>query len=338
MDESVRYKVLFFFTLITLNTASAEAGEIRLRPECRCAGTIVLLGDVAQINDKDPARAKSLSSVSLFPAPTGTRIVTRQEIMTRVALQVSDLSGMTFVGPRQVKLYHGSSDVVPARRTTAAERNTATRRIKTAILRRVEEAGDQGQFLQVACELDDDQVRLIAAADHELVIDGGKAPWPGTQKFNVQVAVAGRPRRVEVQANLAVQRAALFVVRPIRRGELMKPDHVELRPVPTNANVDDLVYHVDDVVGKEATRQMAPGVILSKAAVRAPRLVQRGDLVEVVAVASGVRVRTKGIALDEGSRGQLVIVQSPDRKKKYSARVVDFRRVEIYAGPVKVGP
>ena len=80
------------------------------------------------------------------------------------------------------------------------------------------------------------------------------------------------------------------------------------------------------------------GQVLSKAAVRAPRLVHRGDVVEIVAVASGVRVRTRGTVLEDGSRSQLVTVQSLDRKKKFSARVVDFGRVEIFAGAVKVTP
>ena len=71
--------------------------------------------------------------------------------------------------------------------------------------------------------------------------------------------------------------------------------------------------------------------------VREARLVRRGELVTVVALAAGVRVKTEGRAVHQGSYGDLITVESlSDRKKKFSARVVDVQQVEVYARGVVV--
>ena len=45
--------------------AAARAAELQLRPECRCCGPVVTLGDVADVLAADSAEADALAAVEL---------------------------------------------------------------------------------------------------------------------------------------------------------------------------------------------------------------------------------------------------------------------------------
>lgn len=129
---------------------------------------------------------------------------------------------------------------------------------------------------------------------------------------------------------------AVAVVVPLRRGDVIQADHVQMLPLPDGPNPRDLLFRIEDAIGKQAARNIDAGQLLRDQAVQDRILVRRGEVVSVVALASGVRVRSTAVSLDEGSRGDLVTVQTSDRKHKYTARVAGFQQVEVYAGGPQV--
>jgi flagella basal body P-ring formation protein FlgA len=136
-----------------------------------------------------------------------------------------------------------------------------------------------------------------------------------------------RPKKEQPPPSMVV-----VPVRPLRKGELVRPADIELRQSagPVQAGFSK----VEEVVGKETTRALATGQVLEPEHVRAPVLVQRGEVVRVIAKAAGVRVKTNGKALQDGSQGELIEVQPLEGKQRYMARVVDYQQVEVYAqGP-----
>lgn len=58
-------------------------------------------------------------------------------------------------------------------------------------------------------------------------------------------------------------------------------------------------------------------------------LVKKGELVEVSAVAGVLTVTMKGVAMENGGRGDTVTVRNPDSRRDFSAMVVDENRVEV---------
>jgi flagella basal body P-ring formation protein FlgA len=60
---------MVFFFLIVLSAFSAERTVVRLKPVARIGGSIVLLGDVAEIVDRDAQIVDGLKRIELFPAP-----------------------------------------------------------------------------------------------------------------------------------------------------------------------------------------------------------------------------------------------------------------------------
>ncbi len=86
MNDSMQWKVIGCFVLVMLSSLSADALEIRVKRECQCTGSLVLLGDVADVLDDDAKRASAVAQIALFPAPSQSRFVTSQELQRLVQL------------------------------------------------------------------------------------------------------------------------------------------------------------------------------------------------------------------------------------------------------------
>jgi flagella basal body P-ring formation protein FlgA len=93
---------------------------------------------------------------------------------------------------------------------------------------------------------------------------------------------------------------------------------------------------LDDVVGKEAARNIPAGQTLDNQYVRSPLLVKRGDVVDLFARAAGVQVSTKARAREEGSHGDLINVELLADRRPLLARVCGIQEVEILAAAPSV--
>jgi flagella basal body P-ring formation protein FlgA len=118
---------------------------------------------------------------------------------------------------------------------------------------------------------------------------------------------------------------------------LIRDSDVELVSHATNARSDAL-QSLDLVVGREATRAIAKGTVVQSQSVSPPVLVRGRDIVTVYSRCGGVMVRTTARARQDGSRGELITVESlQDRRAAFSARVCGIQEVEVYASPMKTG-
>ncbi|WBU59792.1 flagellar basal body P-ring formation chaperone FlgA [Paracoccus albus] len=103
-------------------------------------------------------------------------------------------------------------------------------------------------------------------------------------------------------------------------------------PVGTIISGDDLSW--DDqvsvglsenalAVGKQARIAIYKGRPVTAAALRAPVLVERNQIVRIVYAAGSLRIATEGRALTEGAAGQIVRAMNLTSRKTISARVAD---------------
>jgi flagella basal body P-ring formation protein FlgA len=86
----------------------------------------------------------------------------------------------------------------------------------------------------------------------------------------------------------------------------------------------------------EVTRGVPAGYALDARFTQRPILIRRGEPVTVYALAAGVRVRTTARSLGQGSRGDLILLESLENRERFSARITGFQRAEVYAVSVPV--
>lgn len=117
----------------------------------------------------------------------------------------------------------------------------------------------------------------------------------------------------------------------LRRGHRVTRSDLQYQPyvVETVSMPVDAITSPDDVIGLEVVGLVRPRVALIPSAFAAPRVVRRGDLVEIRVGGGGVHVTTAAKTLGDGAVGDLVEIETLQPKRRLLARVVHSTLVEI---------
>jgi flagella basal body P-ring formation protein FlgA len=117
----------------------------------------------------------------------------------------------------------------------------------------------------------------------------------------------------------------------LRRGHWVTAGDLQYEPyaVETISLPVDAVLSPDDLIGLEVVGLVRPGVVLSPSAFVAPRVIRRGDLLEIRVGGGGVHVTTAAKALGDGAVGELIEIETLQPKRRLLARVVNSTLVEI---------
>jgi flagella basal body P-ring formation protein FlgA len=199
MTRSAGLKTRWFFFVVMASGLSAEAAEIRLKEDVSSSGSIVLLGDVAEIRDSDVQQAAALRRMELFPSPSqdDCRVLRQRELRELLVLHGFDSTRITISGALVTRIHPGRNK---APVSVARKPDTDKPALSIVVTRRELQRGE-----------------VLRAADLELkTID--KVPKNFSPLFDPQAAVGLEVTR-SVPAGYALD--ARLTQRPIliRRGE-----------------------------------------------------------------------------------------------------------------------
>ncbi|MFB3901865.1 MAG: flagellar basal body P-ring formation chaperone FlgA [Acidobacteriota bacterium] len=147
--------------------------------------------------------------------------------------------------------------------------------------------------------------------------------------LKLDVVSEGRSRRSHwVRLKARAKGRVAILKRDIRWGQPISDSDVELetREVDALEGFFQDPSHVQDMVAK---RDLRAGAVLHRDDVRKPLLVDRGDIVKLLARGTAFVLETAAKARDAGARGDVVTVQNLDSKQLVKARVTRPGTVEI---------
>lgn len=296
MHTKQSLKTLFLATLFVASSWSAGAAEIELRGDAAVSGPIVRLGDIARVRHEQPEVVAEWESLGLFPAPAAGK--------TRLVKRQEVAQLLSFIDEQLGKCHVVGSPVVNVR-AADAEPEVASSVVPVAY-----------------------QAKKPA--------DPPSPPQLQTAKTVSQIPVAATANVAGNQPISTGENVAVVAIRRVDRGDRIRREDVEIRTVSAEMPVGSLVRDIEAVIGKEATQAINPTAPISADMVQAPRLVRRGETVNVRAVAAGIRVTTSGRAMEDGSEGQVVQVELADTRERIAARVTGVQLVEVYAGGARI--
>ena len=126
------------------------------------------------------------------------------------------------------------------------------------------------------------------------------------------------------------EQTVVVMAQPVERGMLVRKSDVELRSqkgrVPFRA-----LRSLEQAVGMVARQSLRAGMLLQENFLQKPRLVERGETVTVFARTGGIQVRTYAVAKQDGGLGDLIQVETVDRRERYMARVTGLRELDVFA-------
>jgi len=322
---------------LSLGGSIAWGAELVLHERFVPNGPVVRLGDIADISAVSSLDLDQLVTTLLLPSPApGTRqYLSASQIRELLISRGVDAQNLHFRGAAAVQIGESRkprSQTVGATLPKASQQQVETA-VRAAIEQHLREQTGYSQW-RVEPTLNAAEHRRMARLGNKLIARGGKAPWTGTQRFEIQGETVAQ--NAVVTAQVAKIQPVVVAKRPIQQGDLIRTSDVQLRQhegsVPSRA-----FSTLDQVLGMQARRSIQADAIIQQSHVRAPLQVERGETVTVFARTAGITVRTYAIARQDGALGDLVQVQTLDSKDRFTARVSGRRELEVFATGASAG-
>ncbi len=155
---------------------------------------------------------------------------------------------------------------------------------------------------------------------------------PISGRFDVMIEIpVGASRRsvVRFTGALVETAEAVILTRSIGRTEVVRPADVVVER-RAKANVpSDAALTVGEVVGRAARQPLRQGMPLRRIDLMKPEIVKRDESVTLVYVVPGMRLTTRGKALESGGEGDLINVLNPQSKRTVQGTVTGPGEVDI---------
>jgi flagella basal body P-ring formation protein FlgA len=362
--------------VVLLACAMATAAtEIKLREKLTTGSPVVRLGDVAEIVASGGQEQRRLAALLLMPAPApGTqRFIRVRELQDVLAAQGEELGQFRFVGANQIAIESpaairsavsggvvggaldrravllagqaqgASAAPVATPQLDEADAERLRGELNALVMEYVAAKAGQADSWRVSCTVPERFLEMLQTARSEPKCSGGKEPWSGRQRFVVSFTTPKGTVQIPVLAEVTLATQAVVAVRPIERGGVITAAHVQAMTVdlaPSSSDERAPITSLEKLIGMEAREAIKPGEIVFSNQVRAPLLVKRGEEIKVMSRGGRIRVHTFARAMQDGARGDLVQVETLDKKDRYDARVTGTREVVVFTAtrPADVQP
>jgi flagella basal body P-ring formation protein FlgA len=327
-------RIIFLLMIMpALASSATRAAELRFRQQCSPHGSVVTLGDVAEIYSADPQQAGKLAAIELFPAPIAAqqRVLGVREVQDLLSMRGINLTEHRFSGSSQIVLTSASEPARADQPLTPSAAKRAHRRVQDAILQYLQTKAGSGEPRYLQFDAPAALTRAAANPVQPISVSGGEAPWTGSQRFEIKVDSSEGLGPFTLDVQVAVPSSVVAAVHSLSRGAVIREDDLALvRDVPHDS--ESGVFHsIEEVAGKQTTRSVPDGKIIAPDDLQAPLIVHKGDVVTVYARSAGIRVRTTARARDDGGLGDLVTMETMQDRKPYQARVCGVREAEVLA-------
>jgi flagella basal body P-ring formation protein FlgA len=176
--------------------------------------------------------------------------------------------------------------------------------------------------------------------EQELTVPPGKvtfqvtAPkhtdWLGPIPFRVLVMVDGQAvKKVTAPATIEVWSDVVMAAKPLGKFQPIHADDILIKKMNLARVPANVIASAEQVLGRRANRNIAMNSILRSDQVEMAPVIKRGDVVQVIAESQVLKVTAKGLAKENGAKGDRIQVMNLGSKKIIYALVVDGQTVQV---------
>lgn len=301
--------------------AAQDQTVIRIAPTAEINGERILLSQVAKIAGPNPLLIARLGSIDIgkAPLPGRKKVIESRHIVTRMNKSTGGL-------PADIRL-------------DFPQRLEVSRKAVRIAKKKIEKIATDWVLERVPWDLENVKVTK-AQANADVVLPPGRVDYqiktPGTLDFlstialSIEFSVDGRPvKRAWVTLNLEVISPVVVVRRPMGRHQPIESEDVTVALQDLAKLPSGIYTEVAQVVGMRVKRTLYANTVLREDLVELPPLVNRGDLVTIIAEAGVLRITARGEVKAKGRKGERISVVNLDSNKRVFAQVLDARTVKV---------
>lgn len=175
----------------------------------------------------------------------------------------------------------------------------------------------------------DPRLRLPLCSEPLQVYSQTGALNPGRNTIGVQCH-GDKKWNIYTTAQIKAYMKVLAVSKPIRRGEIITPSHLTLQRQDIATLRRGYLVNADAIVNKQAKHHLAIGAIVNRSDFVEPKIVKRGEKVNIVATSTHFSISMNGIALTDGHKNQRIRVRNVNSKRIIQATVIKPGLVSVY--------
>lgn len=132
---------------------------------------------------------------------------------------------------------------------------------------------------------------------------------------------SGKPWSVHVPAQVIIYLEIPVAQGNIARGEVINHAHIGVQLVNISNIRQTFLANSQEIIGKEAKRNISQGEPFKTALLDAPTAVRRGELVTLESLAGSIKVSSSGTAMADGRVGQKIRVRNNSSERIISGIV-----------------
>lgn len=165
-------------------------------------------------------------------------------------------------------------------------------------------------------EIDDIEIPGIQAGNGAaLKLDMPKRPsGPGKVSFKLEVVGKNAAKVYWGSAKVKVFKEAVVALRPLKGKTRITPADVTVTRVPLGEATESF-SSVEDVSGMLAKRPISAGAVIKKDYVKHEAVVRRGQNVVVSVEGPTIKIKSKGVAAEDGHIGSVIHVRTASGKE-----------------------
>jgi flagella basal body P-ring formation protein FlgA len=299
-------------TSLTLMDRVVLAQEIHLRSTARVVGSLVTLGDVAEISGGSLADRQALQQLVLKPYSPDQPLLAAQEIREELAAAGWNLLFWEVNGAGRVQLHTSDSPLAQQHQ----QRRLAAVQGPTSASSGTRSFSPMPTANFAATHPSSQRTGVVQAQWQDEAIEQGVALDP---------SVAGDLRRQPVTSTVWTFR------QDMSRGQVVTEEDVEQLSL-RRAAPQNVVFDRAEIIGQALRTAVPAGRPILSAHLEAIKHVQRGKEVTLLSRVGPIEVSTTARSLADGTVGQTITIESLDRKRHYQGSVIAFNTVQVIGG------
>lgn len=188
-------------------------------------------------------------------------------------------------------------------------------------------AGDQGETHIEIGQLDA-RLRLTRCerAPSAQFAPGGRASGNSTVNVRCESPV---PWSIYVPVEIERYAKVVVAARALARRQTIGPDDIRLERKETSSLISGYLDRPEAAIGLQLKRSLSAGQVLTDRVLVQRKLVERGQLVNIISGRPGLSVRMSGEALEDGSLGQRIRIRNRTSRKVVEGYVESSGSVRI---------
>ncbi len=151
-------------------------------------------------------------------------------------------------------------------------------------------------------------------------------------KISVQIQIssaAGKTSGCWLSVFISGKCKVMVAKRSLERGSSVQWRDVMVQLLDARKVNDDCLVDFPRGAVFEVVRKIVAGQPLKSASLRPYRLVKRGEMVTVVLQREGIRIVTKGTAMANGGKNEVIMVKNPASRRLYQAQIIAAGQVRV---------